>query len=158
MANPVTLWPDLFDPVCVRCSWTLVLGRGPSDGNVWFQTVHIRLDANYCFDVACSHCQRRFTSHAFALMGRCMVFTQIPCGHTFALWQRSFALVQSFSFRYRSLHSGRSRKKLRRQCSLHSDRRPECLQVLLRSSVGRNVTEAALAMASTLRQPFQGTS
>ena len=41
-----------------------------------------------------------------------MVFTLRPFGHTFALWQRALALVQSFVLLYRPLRLGRCRKNL----------------------------------------------
>ena len=41
-----------------------------------------------------------------------MVFTQRPCGHTFAFWQRALALVESLLVQTRSLRSGRCRKHL----------------------------------------------
>ena len=52
LAHPALLRPCLLDSLCHFRPRVVVLGRWPSDGNVWFQTVHMRLDADPCFDLA----------------------------------------------------------------------------------------------------------
>lgn len=47
-----------------------------------------------------------------------MAFALRPFGHTFVLWQRTLALVQSLQLRHRSLRLGRDRKTFRWQTQL----------------------------------------